>query len=328
MQNRPLVSVIIPAYNAEKYLNQALESILNQTYTNLEILIADDASTDQSKQIIDSYSDPRITRFHNEYNLGYLRTCNKLFEIAAGEYIAFQDADDWSELDRIEKTIEFLLHNPDYVLCGTNFIRSRSGSKKASDCSDYPNSDTEIKNYIQKNKSVPFCGASVIFNRDVYKSIGGYRIFFDRIGNEHFDWFLLISEKYKVANISEKLYHYRYVSTSFSRNDVIYNFRKYYISEITLFLREQRLKYSYDALQNNTFKPEFESFLSALEQKFKNDRLSVYKRLISSRLYNNDFRSAIDLYTSGIKEKEVNSSQLSVFFIKKAMKAMIKAIVK
>lgn len=324
----PLVTVIIPAYNAEKYLAQALESILYQTYSNLDILIADDASTDNSKQIIDSFTDPRIRRYHNEANLGYLRTCNKLFELAKGDFIAFQDADDWSVLTRIEKIMTFLLENPEIAICGCNFTRTKPPSSKEISSSNYPKTDSEIKHYIQSNKTVPFCGATVILKKSVYKSIGGYRLFFDRIGYEDLDWFLLMSEKYKLANIPDKLYYYRYLASSVSRNYIISNFKKYYSAEIAWFLREQRLTQNFDALQNDSLKPEFETFLLSLEQKFKNDRLSVYKRLISSRLYNRDLRTAIDLYKNGIKEKEVNSSQLSVFFIRKAMKALIKAAVK
>ena len=68
--NEPLISVIIPAYNVEKYINETLNSILNQTYQNFEILIADDRSSDRTKEIIDLYKDPRIKKFHNENNLG------------------------------------------------------------------------------------------------------------------------------------------------------------------------------------------------------------------------------------------------------------------
>lgn len=327
MQSVPLVSVIFPVFNAENYINRALESILNQTYVNLEILLADDASSDKSKEIIDSYIDPRIIRYHNEENLGYLRTCNKLFELAKGEFIAFQDADDWSDLSRIEKTMDFLLNNPEYMLCGSNFIRLKPGSDKSVDYSLYPNSYNEIQNYIEQNKSVPFCGASVIVNSAIYKIFGGYRDFFDRVGNEHYDWFLLISEKYKVANIPDRLYYYRYVSTSFSRIDLAYNYKKYYISKITWFLKEQRMKHGFDALQNNSLIPEFETYLLTLEQNFNDDRFSVYKRLIISSLYNYDIKSAIELYRNGITEKEVNSFKLSILFLKKLLKTLIKSAV-
>ena len=90
----------MPAYNCEKYIHQAIDSVLNQTHINFELLIADDCSTDTTKQIIDSYKDPRIKTFHNNINLGYLKASNKLFSLCKGSYITFQDADDTSELNR------------------------------------------------------------------------------------------------------------------------------------------------------------------------------------------------------------------------------------
>ena len=82
---------MIPAYNVEKYIRQAIDSILNQTYSYFELLIADDASTDTTKQIINAYQkiDPRIKTFHNKKNEGYLLTTNKLFQKCKGDYIAF-----------------------------------------------------------------------------------------------------------------------------------------------------------------------------------------------------------------------------------------------
>ena len=90
------VSVIIPVFNAEKYIKKSLISILKQTYNNLEILIYDDGSTDSSWDIVSSIEDTRIKLFQHEKNQGYVKTINKLFELANSDYIAFQDADDIS----------------------------------------------------------------------------------------------------------------------------------------------------------------------------------------------------------------------------------------
>lgn len=325
---QPLVSVIMPVYNAEEFINAALDSILDQTYANLEILIADDGSTDQSRNIINSYTDQRINVFHNETNIGYLKTCNRLFEHVTGEYIAFQDADDWSEPTRIEKTIEFLLSHPETAMCGCNFIRTNVSSQSNIFSSDYPLSDADIKHYISCNQSVPFCGATVVVRNEIYNSIGGYRQFFNRLGGEDFDWFLLISEKHKVANIPDSLYHYRYVPSSVSRNNVVRDYKKYYINSIIWFLREQRVKHGYDALQNSSLKPEFDNFLSSIEQEYTRDRFSVYKRLIISRFYNNDFKSAFNLYTSGIEEQNIKAPVLTAFFLAQTIKALVKRIAK
>ncbi|MDH5399262.1 MAG: glycosyltransferase, partial [Cyclobacteriaceae bacterium] len=117
----PQLSVILSAYNAEKYVKEAIDSILNQTFTNFELIIADDGSKDKTRQIIDSYNDPRIIISHNESNWGKVNTVNRLFEMCRGEYLTIHDADDISVENRFERQINFLNKNKEYQLCGTAF---------------------------------------------------------------------------------------------------------------------------------------------------------------------------------------------------------------
>lgn len=104
----PKVSVVMPAYNAEKYIAEAIDSILNQTFTDFEFIIINDGSTDKTKDIILSYSDPRIVYLENEKNSGIVVTLNKGLERALGEYIARMDADDISYPERFERQVMFL----------------------------------------------------------------------------------------------------------------------------------------------------------------------------------------------------------------------------
>jgi glycosyltransferase involved in cell wall biosynthesis len=99
----PAVSVILPAYNCEKYIAQAIESVLQQTFTDLELIIINDGSIDKTESIILSFSDPRIIYLKNEINRGLIFTLNKAIEIAQGNYIARMDADDISLPARIGK---------------------------------------------------------------------------------------------------------------------------------------------------------------------------------------------------------------------------------
>lgn len=108
VKTQPKVSVIIPVYNAEQFLRESIESILNQTFTNFELIIIDDASTDSSFEIIQSYSDSRIRVFRNEINLGSAATMNKGIKESAGEYVARMDADDISLPHRLEKQVTYL----------------------------------------------------------------------------------------------------------------------------------------------------------------------------------------------------------------------------
>ena len=116
----PLVSVVIPVYNAGKYLRAALNSILQQTYKNLEIICVDDGSTDNSLKILKEFQkyDPRIQVYKNNKNRGIGYTANLLNKLAKGNYLARMDADDISLLDRIEKQVKFLENNPDTVAVG------------------------------------------------------------------------------------------------------------------------------------------------------------------------------------------------------------------
>src|SRR5580693_6014535 len=114
----PLVSVAMPVYNAEKYIMQAIDSVLGQSYPHFELVIVNDGSTDRSKEIIHSYSDKRIRFYDNEVNLGITKTRNKCIQYATGKYIAVLDNDDIALPFRLEKQVEFLESDFDYALCG------------------------------------------------------------------------------------------------------------------------------------------------------------------------------------------------------------------
>ncbi len=123
----PRVTVLMPVYNAEKYVGEAIDSILNQTFKYFEFLIINDGSTDSSLEIIKSYNDPRIKLVSNDINLGLSNTLNKGIELSQGEYIARMDADDISLPERLEKQIEFMDSHQHIGICGSwiqNFDRS------------------------------------------------------------------------------------------------------------------------------------------------------------------------------------------------------------
>lgn len=117
--NTPLVSVLMSVYNGEKYLREAIESILHQTYGNIEFLIINDASTDNTAQIIQSYPDKRIRFFSNAENLRLTASLNKGIDLALGKYIARMDADDISLPERIAKQVAYMEQHPEVGLCGT-----------------------------------------------------------------------------------------------------------------------------------------------------------------------------------------------------------------
>ena len=119
MKNNQLVSIIMPAYNSETYIEKSIESILSQTYKCFEFIIINDGSTDKTRSIIKKYKDPRINLIDNNRNLGLSRSVNKGLKVAKGMFIARHDSDDISLPTRIHDQINFLIANPSIGLCGT-----------------------------------------------------------------------------------------------------------------------------------------------------------------------------------------------------------------
>ena len=128
--DQPLVSVIVPIYKVEKYLNQCLDSIVNQTYKNLEIILVDDGSPDNSGKIADEYAekDNRIKVIHKK-NAGVSRARNDALDVAKGDYIVFEDSDDYMPLDAIELMYKELVENEADISSGTAYDFRESDGK-------------------------------------------------------------------------------------------------------------------------------------------------------------------------------------------------------
>jgi glycosyltransferase involved in cell wall biosynthesis len=184
------ISVIIPAYNCEKYIQKCLNSILAQSHQNIEILIADDGSEDRTRKLIDGYSDERIKRFHNNENIGNVRTRNKLFKEATGSYYCIQDADDWSDPDRLKKQISFIQkNNLDGCLCGIKMIK-----------------DDRVVAHQEKHHFMP---ATIMISEAAYKTSGGIPVLLERIIAEDNYWLNRIKEKFNIGKLDEQLYFHR-----------------------------------------------------------------------------------------------------------------------
>jgi glycosyltransferase involved in cell wall biosynthesis len=250
MSEKKLVSVIMPAYNCENFIKIAIESILNQSYTNIELLIADDASTDNTKIIIDSYKDSRIKRHHNKTNLGYLKTSNILFKICKGEYITFQDADDFSELNRISKLYMFLENNPNISCVGSN-IRKINDKNEISFTSNVP-CNHSIINYKFLNFHTVFTGSALMLRKPVIDKIGTYNIYFNRLGSEDIYWFSFIIQNFQVANIEDSLYNYRINPNSVSNNYP--NEKSKVLHQLIILMHNRRLEKKEDFIYTNNFK--------------------------------------------------------------------------
>jgi len=206
----PRVSVIMPVYNAARYLKEAIGSIVGQTYTDWELIIINDGSTDESNFIIGSYSDSRIRHYENGSNLGLIATLNRAINLCRGEYIARMDADDISLPERISSQLEFMEKNPEYAICGTNArIINEAGNTTGKIL------NLESNEYLQINLlfSVPFIHPSVMIRADVLKS----NIFDSNFKHaEDYELWCRIARDHQVANISTFLLEYRWHNTNVS----------------------------------------------------------------------------------------------------------------
>ncbi len=202
----PLVSVVIPVFNSEKYLVESIESIINQTYSNLEILIIDDLSTDDSWKIIEEYGkiDARIVPVKNKVNLNSAATRNVGIKKAHGKYICLHDSDDVSEPDRIQKQVNYLESHPDVHALGSNMLiidcYSNIIGKR-----DYPTYSKDIKKVMLLFD--PIAQPTIMIERNLFDKVGYYNEKYSRA--QDYDLWFRILEKYNIDNLNEYLVRYR-----------------------------------------------------------------------------------------------------------------------
>lgn len=203
--HKKLVSVIIPCYNAEKYLYESIESIIKQSYTNLEIICIDDCSTDNTLEILKKLAskDARIKVLHNLENIKIAKCLNRGLEYATGDYIARMDADDIALPMRIEKQVLFMEKRQEIDICGTWCEKIDSEGKHIGKII-YPLIHDDLKVMLLFNSC--FAHPTVMFRRSVYQSLGGYK---DIMPIEDLEYWIRIAKKKKLANIPEMLLKYR-----------------------------------------------------------------------------------------------------------------------
>jgi glycosyltransferase involved in cell wall biosynthesis len=201
-------------HNEEEYLETAIESILHQTYDSLEFIITDDASTDRSQDIIESYGDQRIKIINNEINRGLTYSLNRALDHATGTYVARQDADDVSESERLERQVAFLEWYDDVALVGSGATLIDGKGDRIAQRIGYCNPTYE--DFLEKNRLIH---GSILARRSVLDALGGYDEFFQY--SQDYDLWLRLLKKYKVANIADPLYRLRIHDESvyFSRKD-------------------------------------------------------------------------------------------------------------
>lgn len=208
--NEPLISVIVPIYNVEKYLNKCIESIVNQTYKNLEIILVDDGSPDKCPQICDEWAkkDKRIKVIHKE-NGGLSDARNTGLDNAKGDFISFIDSDDWISKSMYAILIkEIKKYDCDIIECGINYINDINGEIiRITDCQNKCIFNVDEAMFELVNEKLLH---QVVWNKLYRKEcINGFLFKFGKYNEDEFWTYRVIHQSKKVMCIPNKLYFYR-----------------------------------------------------------------------------------------------------------------------
>lgn len=206
MENMPLISVIIPCYNHEKYVEESILSVLNQTYKNLQLIVIDDGSKDNSVEIIKRLSDQHHFIFESQANIGLSATLNKAIKkYSNGEYISVVASDDFWHKDKVANQVAyFILHND------VGMVYSKAATV---------NSESEIVQTLSENRFKEFCtfedllldrtgipALTVMVNKKVYEKVG---LFDENLLIEDWDMWLRIADEYNIGFVNKELAFYR-----------------------------------------------------------------------------------------------------------------------
>ncbi len=210
MKTDPRVSVIMSVYNGEKYLREAVDSILNQTFTNFEFIIINDGSTDSSREIIESYNDSHICLIQNKENMGLIKSLNKGINLARGKYIARMDADDISLPERLETQFKYFDADPSLTLCASRFqVIDKNwnfGRKIQPFASKKLMSWHLLSWYLLFGNRI--CHSSVMVKKEALLKLDGYAEWAHHC--EDFELWSRMSFIYKMIIIPEVLIYWRY----------------------------------------------------------------------------------------------------------------------
>lgn len=299
--NNPKISVIMSVYDGEKYLDESIQSILNQTFKDFEFIIINDCSTDNSLYIIKQYAtkDKRIVLIENEENIGLTKSLNKGLKIAKGKYIARMDADDVALSERFNKQYNYLEKNKNVFLLGTSAMMIDEDGNRSIKITAITQ---EKKIYSRLRKKNTIIHSSIMFRNDFelfYRENFKYA--------QDYDLYLrVLSEGKIIKNILEVLLYYRVCknSISFSRmgTQIIYSMvaNKYYL---------ERSKYGKDSYYelNDNF---------VYELQFKDPyRKSLQKANIKSSFAINEFKKTRRLCLEYIKDYGVFSKILLLYLL-------------
>lgn len=242
----PELSVLLAAHNAEKYVKTAVDSILSQSFRDIELLMADDGSSDGTRKELDNYStDPRVKLHHNYTNKGKTKTINKLYGLSSGRFVTIHDADDFSDHSRFTIQIGILRQEPDILMVGCNFRSFVDGNRFSEE------SKLELEHEIIQKKILnasQFHGPTMVIRKKVIEDYleGQFLRPFFQDYNEDCDLAIRLVDKGRCINLKEVLYHYRILPDSLSKTITP---RKKCLYSMLVHFHSQRQRHGKDDLQ-------------------------------------------------------------------------------
>jgi glycosyltransferase involved in cell wall biosynthesis len=318
---KPFLTVAMPTYNAEKHISDAIDSVLNQTFEDFELLIINDGSLDHTLEIISSYKDTRIRLIDLKKNKGIAHCRNLALQEAVGEFIAWTDSDDLNEPSRFEKQIYFLQNNSDFGGCGTWLSRFKD-SKTHYITKAYKNPEKIRAALLFKPASIPNATAMLKLSE-----IRKYGLKYDESLqiSEDYDFIFNCSKHLKFSNIQEVLYRYRESETSIMKTfeaqeeqtfNILKTIYKKALASLDIIATEKELRLHYDICSSRIFSQfsEYEACYSWLEGlKLRNDSKRVYSNKVFNHIITEQF-----FFLS----KKASSFGLKtlIFFIRKSLK--------
>lgn len=312
----PVVSVLMAVYNAESYLPDAIASVLAQTYPRLEVIILDDCSTDRSPAIIGSVTDTRIKVLRNETRLGYLRSSNRLLHAASGDLLAFQDADDSSESNRLAAQVSAFEADPRLGICGT-WARLVDSRGRLLSIDERPVEDFAIREQMYVRN--PFLGPSLMVRAAAFREVGGRREAFDGYSHQDDDWACRIVDRFRARNLPHPFYTYRQHQSSNSKQ---VNIKRALGNLLARELARERRDNGSDVLERADLAG-FDALVSRLAAPYSND-VALLDREFASRFLWGGFPSwAIRHACAAVGKSpgDMRNYRVLAFCIRKALSA-------
>lgn len=216
--NNPLVSVIVPSYNHALYIENCIKSIVNQSYKNIQLIVIDDGSRDNSVELLTKLSQEYGFTFVSQKNIGLSATLNRgIQQYAKGKYITIVASDDWWLPNKIETQVRFLAEHPQFKMCyGKANVVDELGEIKYT-YGNAPKTDDFFKELINATEGSFIPVLTVMYEREIHDVIGYYD---EKSYIEDWDMHLRIAYKYSIGFINEPLACYRYHGSNMSSNTV------------------------------------------------------------------------------------------------------------